>query len=234
MKAARKKISLVLPVHNESAIIEENVNKLLIYCKKHDIDPEIIIAENGSNDNSREILRQLKSPRVKTLFLKKRGLGNAYRAGIKAATFSVVYFSGIDLPFGCGNILACWRKISEYDFIVGSKAHPKSKIKVDFKRKLTSAFLRLLLRIFLGLKTRDPQGTAMFRREKIIKFLPLCDAKDAFFQTQLVLQSERNGFKVTEIPVKYISPRKGSKMRLKDGLGMIRQTLAERKKLRNG
>lgn len=233
MKISKKQISLVFPVHNEAAIIEETVKKLLSYCKKQGIKPEIIIAENGSSDSSREILRRLKYPELKTIFLKKRGLGSAYRAGIKAAKFPIVYFSGVDLPFGCRDIMNCYRKIDEYDFIVGSKAHPKSKIKVNFKRKFTSSFLRLLLRIFLGLKTRDPQGSAMFRREKIIKFLRLCDSDDAFFQSQLVLQSERHGLKVVEIPVKYISPRKGSKMRIKDGVRMIKQILVEKRKLKH-
>lgn len=234
MKMFKKTISFVFPVHNESAIIEDSVNKLLNYCKKQGIDSEIIIAENGSSDNTREILKRLKHPELKTIFLKKRGLGSAYRAGIKAAKYPVIYFSGVDLPFGCRDIMNCYRKIEEYDFIVGSKAHPKSRVEINYKRKLSSAFLRLLLRFFLGLKTRDPQGSAMFKREKIIKFLPLCDSNDAFFQSQLVLYSERSGLKVIEIPVKYISPRKGSKMRIKDGVRMTKQILAERKKLRNG
>ncbi|MCX6810128.1 MAG: glycosyltransferase family 2 protein [Candidatus Berkelbacteria bacterium] len=229
----KKVISLVFPVHNESAIIEDSVNRLLNYCKKQGIKSEIIIAENGSSDNTKEILKQLKQPELKAIFLKKRGLGNAYRAGIKAATYPVVYFSGVDLPFGCKDIMNCYRKIEECDFIVGSKAHSKSKVEVSFKRRISSSFLRLLLRVFLGLKTRDPQGSAMFKREKVIKLLRFCDSDDAFFQSQLVLQSERHGLKVVEIPVKYISPRKGSKMRIKDGLRMARQIMAERKKLRN-
>ncbi len=170
---------------------------------------------------------------LKKVYINQRGLGAAYREGIKQATNEIVYFTGIDFPFGLDNIKDCLKEIEDYDIIFASKAHPKSKISNSLKRRVTSKVFRFFLRIFLGLKIMDPQGCVMFHRKKINKILKYCDSDNAFFETQIALYSEFDGFKYLEIPVCYDDPRSDSKINIqKDGQEMLRAIIAERPKIK--
>jgi len=235
MKTDNIAISFVIPVYNEKELLKRNVAKLMQYCQKNKVVAEILLCENGSTDGSREIIKKIRQKNIRKIYLNNKGLGGAYRAGILASKLPIVYFTGIDFPFGLKNILDCHRFIDQYDFVLASKAHPKSKITTSFKRKLSSAIYRLLLKTFLNLKIGDPQGCVMFRRKKIITYLALCDSRDAFFSTQLALYGEMNGLRMIEIPVRYLNPRKGSKISVvKDGLKMYKQIISERRRIRIG
>lgn len=227
-----KLISFIIPIHNESRIIEKNINRLVDYCRKHHIKAEILLCENGSSDASEDIIKKLKYKEVRKIYLNKRGLGSAYRAGIKAASNQLIYFTGMDFPFGFKNILDCYSQIDKHDLVLASKAHKKSVIRINLKRLISSFVYQSLHRFLLKMKTGDAQGCAMFYRKKILKYLKYCDSNDAFFQTQLALYGEMAGLSILEIPVCYINPRNNSKFSVsKDGWQMLKQMLKERKKL---
>lgn len=233
MELTKTKISFVIPVYNEAKILNKNVERLVNFCQKKRIKAEILLSENGSTDNSRQIIRSLNYPGLKRIFVKEKGLGGAYRAGIKAAKYPIVYFTGMDFPFGYKNILDCYQYIEENDFVLASKAHPESKIRISRRRRLSSRVYRFFLKTLLGMRTRDAQGCAMFKLDKILRLLSKCDSNDAFFQTQLVLQAEKSGLKMIEIPVVYIDPRDDSKISVtQDGWKMFKQILSERRKIR--
>ena len=233
MPQNNKAISFVIPVHNEAEIVEKNLEELTRFCLDQNIEAEIVLCENGSTDESREIINRLNHRNLRKIIMEKKGLGSAYRAGIKAATKPIIYFTGIDFPFGFQNILDCHNFIHSFDLVLASKAHPQSVIKSGLKRNLSSVVYRSLLKLFLGMKVDDPQGCAMFNREKILKVLKYCDSDNAFFSTQLALYGERNGFTIREIPVNYTIPRTGSKISVtRDGWQMFKQVLKERKKLK--
>ena len=51
--------SVVIPVFNEEEIIEESINSILSICSRTNLDYEIIISENGSNDNTLSIAEKI-------------------------------------------------------------------------------------------------------------------------------------------------------------------------------
>lgn len=232
------KISFVIPVHNEEKILKKSLEKLVVFCNKKNIEPEILVCENGSGDRTREILKELNLKGLKKIYIKGRGLGLAYKEGIAKSTNDLVYFTGIDFPFGYKNISDCLEYINDNDFVLASKAHPSSVIRTTLKRKISSCIYRFLLRVLLGLKTKDPQGCVLFKKSKISKILEYCDSDSAFFETQLALYSEINGNKLIEIPVRYVDGRKDSKFHIStDGKKMLMQIFKERekiKKVKNG
>lgn len=225
----KRKISFIIPIHNEENILEENLGLLLEFSKSNSIDPEILLCENGSTDRTKEIMKMIDSPQVKNIYMKKRGLGAAYKRGILSATAPIAYFTGIDFPFGLENIIDSLAQIEGHDIIFSSKAHPDSIIEVSFKRRVASEIYRALLGIFLGLKIKDPQGCVLFRTDAIKRIVGKCDSESAFFETQIAIQTQAYGLKYTEIPVKYLSPRKGSKFSIVvDGLEMAKNVVKER------
>ena len=50
--------SIVIPIFNEQEILEESVNNIFAICKRTQKKFEIILSENGSNDNTLEIAKK--------------------------------------------------------------------------------------------------------------------------------------------------------------------------------
>lgn len=229
----KTQISFIIPVHNEAKILQKNIERLYSFCDKNNINPEVLLCENGSSDQSKKIISSMKYLGIRKIFMAERGLGRAYREGIRQSTHNIVYFTGIDFPFGYKNITDCLKSIGQNDVVFASKSHPKSIIKNSLKRKLISSAFHVLVGLLLGLRTKDPQGCVMFRRDKILAILDNCDSNTAFFETQLALYCERASLKTIEIPVRYFDARPDSKMNIKaDSKAIFKEIFLERKKIK--
>ena len=79
-----KKLSVIMPCFNEQGTIRDIVAKVLA-ADRHELDIELIIVDDGSRDNSREIIAELRESddRIKPIFHERnRGKGAALRAGV--------------------------------------------------------------------------------------------------------------------------------------------------------
>jgi len=228
-------VSLVIPIHNEADVLEENVSKFDDYMLSLNVPYEILLCDNGSSDDSFEISKKISLIRrgVKVLHEDKRGLGIGIKLGILNSRFENIMFYAIDLPFGLEIIKESLDKfnVNGCDLVIGSKANVYSNINVPIKRKIFSKSYNFLLRLFFGLKIGDTQGSMMFKSLNVLKFIDYLDASNAFIQAQICIYHNLYGFNICEIPVNYSSYRKGSKMRLfSDGYKMFSEILTERKK----
>jgi glycosyltransferase involved in cell wall biosynthesis len=75
-------VSVVMPCLNEADTLETCVRKALTAFEKSGIDGEVVVADNGSADGSREIAERLGARVIK---VSKKGYGNALMGGIEAA-----------------------------------------------------------------------------------------------------------------------------------------------------
>jgi glycosyltransferase involved in cell wall biosynthesis len=53
--------SVVVPIFNEEAILEESVNNILSICKRTELNFEIVLSENGSTDSTLELSKNISS-----------------------------------------------------------------------------------------------------------------------------------------------------------------------------
>lgn len=90
----REKVSVVIPVYNAEKFIEATVDSVL---KQTYDNIEIILCENGSTDNTKEIIKSLESEKVKVLFLdESMGAAEARNEGVKASTGEYVSYIDAD------------------------------------------------------------------------------------------------------------------------------------------
>ena len=222
-------VSLIIPVHNEKQTLEENCIKLYVYMKEKCPNFEILLCDNGSTDNTFEISQDLhrKYDEIKAFKAIEKGIGLGIRLGIENAKYDKLMFYAIDLPFGLDVINKSFE--SDADVVVGSKAHKDSEVERTFIRTFFSFAYNLFIRLFFGLNVKDTQGSLMFRKSDVIKFLSKLDSRDAFFETQLLIGCARNKLKIVEIPVKLSAEVRQSRIRpLRDGLNMLMQIIRER------
>lgn len=227
-------LSVVIPVYNEEKILKDNIEELIRHLSRVTDSYEVILVNNGSFDQTEPICQELsqKYPQI-NLFTCPKGLGRALKLGFDQAEGPVIHFTAIDSPFGLTIVEDSLSYIKDYDLVIGSKAHEQSINQAPKIRKFVSKIYRFLLKSLFHLKVKDPQGTLMFKREILDKVKPYCVAHHAFFTTQFVLYTQAFGFRIKEIPVNYLSPRKSSKFNiLSEGLTVFWSLIKEYKKYR--
>lgn len=233
----QKGFSLIIPIHNEEAILKKAVGELYRYLKslKGLKAFEIILACNGCTDSSVNICKELSSriPEIKTLEIEGRGLGTAIHESARKASHDMMMFYAIDLPFGLDIIGESINAAAATNgaVVIGSKGHRQSRVQRGLARTMFSFAIAALNNLFFGLGVNDTQGSILFYKAPFKKFDKLMDSGGAFFQTQILIYSKLSGLRLVEIPVSLNEVRKTRFRLIGDGLRYVSSILKEKKKL---
>ena len=115
-----QKVSVIVPVYNEEAFVEEAVKELLAMRLPHDLAMEVIVVDDGSTDRTRSILKQLgAAPSLQVYYqAKNAGKGAAVREGLRHATGEIVVIHDADREYS----VADYPKLLEPFFSQGAQA----------------------------------------------------------------------------------------------------------------
>ncbi len=212
-------IDVIVPAHNSGNTLSETVDTLHAWSAQHGVNLNILVVENGSTDNTAEVIATLSGI---TALTSETGLGHAYQAGIAASTAELLLLSADDLPFGTSD-LDTFLAHPMQGVLIGSKAHPDSKVDRESVRTVASRGFRLLRRVILGQTVGDTQGTVLLPGE----WAGNLKLREPGFlsSTEIVTRALHDGLPVTEIPVTMLrnSP---TRIRIADavhmGLGLLR------------
>jgi len=208
------KVSVVTPVNNEEKILEDSVGKISKYLDENGIDFEHILIENGSVDRTLEIARKIseRDSRIKVFEIPYRSLGMGLRVGFQNARGDFVIWYPIDMAINIDYIQNSLKDIKDYDAVIASKDHPKTKLTRPFIRKLSSKVYNLLINLLFNVGFSDTQCVKTFRREPLQKILPEVKTNDINFEVELLYRAQKHGLKMIEYPVEINDTRK-SKIR---------------------
>jgi glycosyltransferase involved in cell wall biosynthesis len=242
-------LSIVIPVHNESAILRATIEQIFAKFESGLIDLDIFLVENGSTDDSFSEMNSIAASfansriRIFPLTVPAAGLGHAYYRGMQEALKysddrreGWIMLTAADLPFGFSDYDAFTEsKGSGAMVYIGSKQHERSRANMGFKRQFAALIFRCLRRLILGVRTRDTQGVFFVREDVARNFLDRISARDFFFTTELTYRLERAGILPEEIPVVYAGEKRPSSVRIiKHGTAMILQMMKIAAGDRNG
>ncbi len=112
-------VSVVMPCLNEEATISACIQKTRVALKRIGITGEIIVADNGSTDNSVAIAQSLGA---RVVHQPIRGYGAAYLAGIAAARGKYIVIGDSDDTYDFSEMDRFIQPLREgYDFVIGSR-----------------------------------------------------------------------------------------------------------------
>lgn len=197
-------LSIIMPMYNSEDILD-NLNSAVKMLEKVTENFEIILVNDGSNNNCFEEAKQFKDKRVVVVGYKKnRGKGYAIKYGFNFVKGDYVAFvdSGRDLnPKQLKDFLEIMKN-SKADVVVGSKKHLLSKVHYPLTRKLMSRAYQLINKILFNLNVKDTQvGLKLFRREVLEKVMPKIVIKRFAFDLELLILANKYGFKIIETPI---------------------------------
>ncbi len=197
-------LSVVIPVFNESAIVDGAVRELTAALDGRKIDYEVVLAENGSTDGTPDIARALarELPRVRTLHEPEPNYGRALKRGILEARGRLVVCDEIDLcDLDFYDRALPLLASGEADMVVGSKRALGAQDDRPYIRRLGTRVINGMLRMALDFRGTDTHGLKAFAREPLIDVAESCVVGKDLFASEFVIRASRMGRRVVEIPI---------------------------------
>ena len=199
-------VSLVFPAYNEAEGIEHAVNTALVELRKITHSFEIIVAEDGSSDETAEKAGRLASehPEVRHLHSDERlGRGGAFNRAFKDAHGAIIVYMDVDLATDITKLGTLINTIrGGADIATGSRLLPESKIKRSARRNLASQSYNTLIRTLFHTPIHDHQcGFKAFNRARLLAYLDEVEDTHWFWDTEVLIRGASHGLKIVEIPV---------------------------------
>lgn len=224
MKKDEVEVTVVLPAYNEVDRIENTVNETKDSLIPITSSFEIIIAEDGSNDETDVISSNLanKYEYVKHMHSENRlGRGRALNQAFKSSRGAILIYIDVDLATDMNHLIELVGSIRDgFDFATGSRMLKQSDVKRPANREIASTVFNFLVRTILRSKINDHQcGFKSFKREALFYILDDVKSNHWFWDTEILVRAQKKGYKIKEFPVTW---RHGTntKVRPKDVFNM--------------
>jgi SAM-dependent methyltransferase len=201
------KISVVVPCHNEEMNVIPLVTQLMRFYGEYLY--EIILVDDNSNDNTREVINNLvrKFPKINPVFrTPPNGVGRAIMDGYKAAKGE--YILSMDCDFQ--HLLPEFRDLFDaaikgYDVVIGSRFSRHSVLlNYPFQKIIANRAFHLLARILFLKKFRDLTNNLKLIRREVVEKLELTQPGFAI-NAETGLIPFLMGYKVAEVPISWIN-----------------------------
>jgi glycosyltransferase involved in cell wall biosynthesis len=207
-------VALVLPAYNEAQILATSVTALVAFCRTLPHQVTIIIANNGSTDETAAIADRLAAENadVVHLLVAQRGKGAAIRAGWESTEADVYCFMDADLATDLAAVPRLLDGVTtDHDLVIGSRALPESVVQRTIVRRVVSRVYQLLAQAITKTRVHDlPCGFKAVSPRVIHDILSQVQHQGWFMDSELVIRSERAGLRILEIPVQWHDPREGA------------------------
>ena len=217
------KVSVVIPVYNESATVEE----LLRRVRAVGLVSEIVVVDDGSTDGSAERLERLATAGELRLVrhARNRGKGAALRTGFEAASGDVVLVQDADLEYDPHEYPRLLQPILDgrADVVFGSRFVGGDSHRVlYFWHSVANRLLTLLSNVFTNLNLTDMEsGYKVFRRE-VLTGLTIEEERFGF-EPEIVAKVARGRWRIYEVGISYSGRTyaEGKKIHWRDGVRAV-------------
>lgn len=226
-------ISFVIPVYNEEERIERTLEKVWDYFTAHNYNFEILVVDDGSQDNTLEKLRKFENQIKVISYNPNRGKGAAVRTGMLASSGKFRFFSDADLSTPIYEIEKLLEKLrSGADICIGSRAIDPSLIKKhqpfyrEFMGKMFNKFVQLL--VFKGIE--DTQCGFKGFTERAAELVFSKSKIDGFsFDVEVLYLAQMAGLRIEQVPVEWYNDRRTKVNPIKDSVRMFIELLKIKK-----
>jgi glycosyltransferase involved in cell wall biosynthesis len=218
------KLSIIIPCYNEEKTLLSVINEIESF---RDYKKEIIIVDDGSNDKTKDILKEIKKEHIKIFYHDRNyGKGKAIQTGIKESKGDIIIIQDADLEYSPKDypILIKPFQESDADVVYGSRflggsGYVRLHYYLHF---IANKILTHFCNIFTNLNMTDMEtGFKVFKSE-VIKSVNL--KENSFgIEPEITIKLAKKKFKFYEVGVSYRgrSYSEGKKITLKDAFWAV-------------
>jgi glycosyltransferase involved in cell wall biosynthesis len=200
-RGATPELSIVMPCLNEAKTVGNCVAKAIAYLHQHDIDGEVIVADNGSVDGSQAVAA---AGGARVVPVNEKGYGNALRAGIKAARGNFVIMGDSDNSYDFSALDGFIEKLrAGYGLVLGNRFQGgiEQGAMPALHKFFGNPLLTFIGRTLYGSPSGDFYcGLRGFHREAVLS-LDL-DSPGMEFALEMIVKATIRNFRITEVPIR--------------------------------
>ncbi len=232
-------LSIIIPAHNEEKRLPETLRAIDVFVKAQPFSVEVLVVENGSVDETAQVVRAYLSVHKYVRLLQEpgRGKGLAVRRGMLAAQGEFRFMCDADLSMPIEQVVRFLPpELSDFDLAIGSREVAGA---VRFQEP---AFTHIRGRVFSNLVKlfalpdfEDTQcGFKCFRAEAAVDLFSSQRMDGMSFDVEVLYIARKRGYRIVEVPVDWYFHRETRVRMLRDTFGMLSDVLALRRNWRDG
>lgn len=216
-------ISVIIPVFNEQDAIRRTVDEVCEAFSNVENMPdyEIIIVNDGSEDGTEDIIREINNTNVKIVTHETNlGYGAALKSGIKHARYQYVATTDADSTYPNSYFPELIKEAQSYDMVVGARTG--SKVNIPPIRRPAKWAITRLARYLAGVKIPDlNSGMRIIKKDAVNKYLNILP-NGFSFTTTITLALHCNNYDICYVPINYHDRKGKSKIKpMRDTLNFI-------------
>ncbi len=185
-------VDLVIPCYNEEKILAQSVAELRAWCAQHlaDLRWRVVVADNASKDRTLAIAQEVAATHpddTAVVHLDEKGRGRALnRLEMITPLLNAVLHDGFDIAYG-------------------SRVAKGAQVERSFKREVNSRAYTAMFRVLFQTRFSDAQcGFKAITHAAARELLPQIQDGEWFFDTELLVIAEKGGWKLKEVPVRWV------------------------------
>lgn len=217
-----KKLSVIIPAHNEEGCIEETVIAFHKELKKEKISHEILIVNDGSTDKTEKILKKLEQQVPQLRYINNKnpnGFGFAVRKGLDHFTGDYAAVVMADLSDNPKDLVKYYRKaIDGYDCVFGSRFKKGAKI-TDYPahKLMLNRIINNFIKVLFLMKYNDVTNAFKLYSKDTIEGLRPFLSQHFNLTVELPLKAIVRGYSYTVVPTDWTNRKSGvSKLKIKE------------------
>lgn len=215
-------LSVLIPAHNEEGTIRKTVINFSKELKKEKIIHEILVINDHSNDQTENILRELKNSIKELRYInnkKNNGFGNAVTQGLNNFNGNFVAIVMADLSDNPSDLIRYYKKINQgYDCVFGSRFIKGGRVyDYPLHKLILNRIVNNIIKMLFWIKYNDVTNAfKMYRKETILGLMPLL-SQHFNLTVELPLKAIVRGYSYSIVPNSWENRKKGvSKLKIKE------------------
>jgi dolichol-phosphate mannosyltransferase len=222
LKAVLDKLSVIVPARDEAENLPPCINRIARILNKNSINHEILVIDDGSTDDTCEVVRNLMIEIPSLRYLRndrENGFGIAVRLGLSEFSGDAVAIMMADLSDSGHDLVKYWHILNQgYECVFGSRFLPGSRV-TDYPtpKLIANRIVNTAIRYAFKIKYNDVTNAfKMYRREVVEGCLPFI-SPHFNLTVEIPLKAIIRGFSWTTTPISWKNRSKGvAKLKLKE------------------